>query len=207
MRVAFSVVAVAFFVAGSVAGCAAREDCFKTEPEYGGGGTDEAWRTMVDARGRAEGGADAATLVVPAADSTVAAGTPLQWQSPLKLSSSMPMPMPMPMPGPARSRATGFQRGLRDAVNDAFALVVPAAHAHLPPVTSDVHLIDLLVPGRTCSLQVLTTELTHSLSAESWDDLVEADGEITLELTSAFLTEGRVTEGPFAAAAVTFRVE
>ena len=214
MRAAFfAVVAVRFFVvfvvfvAVSVAGCAASVDCLDTEPEYGGDGTDEAWRAMVDAKARAEVGGDAATVVVPAADSAVAPGTPFEWQSPLKLSSSLPLTVPTPGPGQARRRSPGFQQTLRDAVNAAFAVVVPVAHAHLPPVTSDVQLIDLLVPGRTCSLQVLTTELTHTLSADGWEALVEADGDITLELTSAFLTEGRVTEGPFAAAPVTFRVK
>ena len=54
----------------------------------------------------------------------------------------------------------------------------------------------------------MTSELSHTLDSETWSLIKEsAAAELRLDVTSAYLSSGRIQEGPFAAAPVTFRVE
>lgn len=85
------------------------------------------------------------------------------------------------------------------------ALVLPSAHAHLPPVTSDVYLLEIDVPDR-CPVAGLTTELSFTFSAEDWAEVVAGGGARTARLLSAFVAENNVTEGPFLATPLTFTV-
>lgn len=174
---------------------------------YGGEGNDEVWLTLYDARDRAGTGADAPVVVKPAAgDAFAATGAPpvLEWESALKIALG-------PWQRSARPKAPlrGAPRPLLERVLAAASrAVLPPAHAHLPPVTSDAYLVEVTVPGRQCPVSIVTTELTHTLDDESWGVLKAAAGEeLTLRVTSAYLANGRVTEGPFRSPDVSFRVE
>jgi hypothetical protein len=85
----------------------------------------------------------------------------------------------------------------------------PLAKPHLPPVTGDVYLVELRRAGMECPVNLLTTELSWQLDAASWAALTAggaADVEVTL--TGAYLSDGRITEGPFQPAAPrTFKIQ
>lgn len=181
-----------------LSGCPAEDPCAAEEPSYGGLGNDEVWLTLKDAKTRAAHDGDFPTVTSPAADATVpSANAPtFTWESPLKIAVGL------------ERGAQPLYRARRSLFDDVRELVIPSAHAHLPPVSSDVYLVDVLVPGRECPVSIVTTELSHVLDAESWDVLKNAAGEpLTLQLTSAYLSSGRVTEGPFKADDVTFTVD
>ena len=181
-------------------GCA--EDCTAVEPTYAGEATDEAWREMLDARADAVEGGDAATFSAPAADAQVPASSSptFAWESPLKVASASRPPRLPRLPGTWRRRAPS----LFDRVVD---VVLPSAHAHEPPITSDVHLLEVDVPGRTCPVAGLTTALSFTFDDEGWNAISAGGGERTARLLSAFLTENNVTEGPFLASPLSFTIE
>ena len=120
------------------------------EPFYDGKGTDEAWRTMLDAEARAtKDDAKAVTLIFPADAEKIPTATKpkLTWTSPLV----------------ATSRVPARKRSMLSRVGD---LVYGSAWAHLPPVTGPVHLLRISVPKRSCPIEVLTTSMsTGSLIA------------------------------------------
>ena len=76
--------------------------------------------------------------------------------------------------------------------------ILPSAWAHLPPVTGAIHLVEIPIADRACPVQLLTTLTRWDMDSASWD-IVRAQRGRTLELmiTSAYLTENRVTEGPY----------
>jgi hypothetical protein len=130
--------ALAVLVVTGGASCAPT-DCDTVEPAYAGEASDEAWREMIDARADATTGGDAATFTAPAADAVLGRQAPtFTWDSPLELASSASSGRPELL-RPRRASAPG----LFDRV---VATVLPAAHAHLPPVTGDV-LEDPLAPA------------------------------------------------------------
>ena len=104
------------------------------------------------------------------------------------------------LPGTWRHRAPS----LFDRVVDVF---LPAARAHEAPITSDVYFLEVDVPGRTCPVAALTTELSFAFDDDGWEAIAAGGGERTARLLSAFLTENNVTEGPFLAAPLTFTVQ
>jgi hypothetical protein len=74
----------------------------------------------------------------------------------------------------------------------------PLRKPHLPPVTSDIYLLGIAVPGRACPVEMLTTEPHWQLDAAQWAALRAAAGQtVSLQVTSAYLKENRITEGPF----------
>lgn len=195
-----SVFVFAVVVASLGAGCT--EDCTVVEPEYAGEATDEVWSVLVGARADATAGDDAATITAPATNAVVDAATPLTvaWDSPLRVAAHLPAPR-LPQFPRAAPRASTWTDTLRN-------LVLPAAHAHLAPITSDVYLVEVDVPGRTCPVGVLTTDVSATFSDEAWAAIVDGDsGARTIRLLSAFVTENRITEGPFSATSVAFSVE
>jgi hypothetical protein len=199
-------------------GCS--EDCTTVEPAYAGEATDEVWREMLDARADATDGGDAATFTAPDADTAVSSSTSptFSWDSPLKVAALSPSTTSSPAasspaasspsspsglprwPGTWRRRAPS----LFDRVVD---VVLPAARAHEPPITSDAYFLEVDVPGRTCPVAGLTTALSFTFDDDSWATIATGGGERTAHLLSAFLTENNVTEGPFVAAPLTFTVE
>ena len=79
---------------------------------------------------------------------------------------------------------------------------------HLPPVTDDVYLVEIRVPGDSCPIDLLTTELEWQLADDEWTRLKAATGTVTVDLIGAYLVENRITEGPFSPAApLSLRVE
>lgn len=180
-----------------LAGCPAEDPCAAEPPTYGGLGNDEVWLALKDAKANATHDGDFPTVTSPAAGATVPAGTAptFSWESPLKIALGPTTPQPL-------------YRAHRSLFDDLSELVIPSAHAHLAPVSSDAYLAEVFVPGRECPVPIVTTELSHVLDSYSWDVLKEAAGEpLTLQLTSAYLASGRITEGPYKADDVTFTVE
>ena len=183
----------------AVAACSDGDPCLQpeNEPAYGGSGNDEVWLTLTDARSRATAGGDAATITSPLQGATLPSAAPatFTWESPLKVAFGPVLPTSV------------FRRhppSVFDRLSGAF---IPKAHAHLPPVTSDAYLVDFIIAGRECPVSVVTTELSHTLDEETWSKLTAADGTIEMNVTSAYLASGRVTEGPFAASSIEFKIE
>lgn len=184
-------------------GCSPPEAC-AAEPAYGGLGNDEVWVTLADARDRATSSGEAAVPLAPARDEVLAAqaGPPtFSWSSTLKISSVARAPTSLHRRGHGGSVLSSWMAS-------ASSLLVPAARAHLPPVSSDVYLVDIAVPGAACPLSIVTSELSHTLDDATWDALKEASGaDLTLVITSAYLASGRISEGPFRSQVIPFRVE
>ena len=171
------------------------------EPIYAGLATDEAWRVMVDAQGRATAdGANAPVIETPS-DAQVLSSTEdaptLRWTSKLQV-------MLTPAPGDASYSGARRPTSPFDVLTE---MLIPTAHAHLPPITGDVYFVELDIPGRPCPWGILTTNLDYPLDGETWAQLQAVPGQtITMNITSAYLTENRITEGPFKAAPRTFVV-
>lgn len=189
-------------VAALAGGCPS-DPCASEEPAYGGLGNDEVWLTLRERKADAAAGDDAPTIVAPAASAVLpAAEVPtFEWQSPLKIALAPHAPTPL-----FRRHAPSL---LQRAVAGASHALIPVARAHLAPVSSDVYLVDLLVPGRACPVSIVTSELSHELDSGTWSLLREggAGSEITMQLTSAYLSSGNITEGPYQAADVAFTIE
>jgi len=187
---------------GSLAGCPddkPDDEDACGEPTYAGAATDEAWRVVLDAYDRAEvGAADAVTITSPAPGEVFdkSADAPqFTWTSPLDDDSAQ--------------RATPRVPAL-SLMDLAFDIGIGEAHAHLPPISGDIYYVELAIPGRACPLTVLTTNLRYTLDADQWALVKAASGPITMTITSAYLSENRITSdgGPFRpAAATTFEVE
>jgi hypothetical protein len=167
------------------------------EPLYEGGATDEAWRTMVDGEQRAEVNATKApTFATPSQGQVFDKSDPaprFSWASPLAK-------------GPApQSHRRDAQHPFLERILSFF---VSTAHAHAPPVTGDVYYLQIDIPGQSCPLRVLTTQLEWQVDDESWDLLKAAAGKtLSVRILSAYLTENRITEGPYQPpAATTFQV-
>ncbi|MCC6620226.1 MAG: hypothetical protein IT385_03175 [Deltaproteobacteria bacterium] len=166
------------------------------EPLYGGNATDEAWRVMLDAEDEVQvGAAEAVTITSPAAAAILAAEGPaptLSWTSPIARADGRR--------GVGATAAARFEarRPPERSFWDALAgLFVGSARAHLPPITSDVYLLELATPGRECPWRVLTTNEAWVPDAATWAELGDHPGAYTLAITSAYLIENRISEGPF----------
>lgn len=176
-------------------------------PHYGGKATDEVWKVMVDTFDQAQiGAAEAVTITTPAADATLDGTTPitLAWTSPIALAPRSPADVQTAAattpPGPLEWLAGGL-----DALGE---LVVGTAHAHLPPITSDVYYVVVTVPGRECPVRAVTTEESWKPTLAQWKILEAATGPLSMTVTSAYVTENVITEGPYRpAAATSFTVE
>jgi hypothetical protein len=158
------------------------------EPVYAAGATDEAWRTMVDGESSATAGdAHAPSFTTPSEGQAFASsdGAPVfAWTSPIALSG----------PGATRFVATA-QRSRWDRL---LGLFIGTAEAHLPPVTGDIYFIHIHAPGRDCSYDVLTTDLSWQVDDAGWAAMAGAAGQtLSIDITSAYLTENRITEGPY----------
>jgi hypothetical protein len=164
------------------------------EPLYAGKATDEAWRAMVDARSRPADSSRAVTLLSPTEGEVyLADATPPRWEwtSPLRASLQRPSQGALALQAAPRSTRS-FTAWLGE-------LLIPTAHAHLPPYTGDLYWVEVSTPGSKCPVaQVLTSELSWQLDASTWAELGKHTGEdLTVQVTSAYLQENRVTEGPF----------
>jgi hypothetical protein len=162
------------------------------EPLYGGSATDEAWMTMVDAQKKPMDSSLAVTLMSPAEGETFAANaTPptFSWTSPLRASLERDRPS---------RHARASARSSRGPLAWLGELLVPTAEAHLPPFTGDIYLVQVTVPGRECPVEVLTSELAWKVDEASWATLGGAAGQdLRLQVTSAYLQDNRLKEGPY----------
>lgn len=183
-----------FFFAALFAGCGASNPC--GEPHYGGNATDEAWRTMVDGERRVIADeAKASTVLQPTEGQEYpasGAAPTLRWSSPLAASVA-PLRRSAPVPG------------WRFRLSD---LLIGEAWAHGAPVTGPIHLIKITAPGAKCPVQAITTQLEWRIPDGAWETLKASGGQaLTLEITSAYLQENRISEGPFRAGQPrTFRI-
>jgi len=173
------------------AGCGKDEES-KCQPLYGGSATDEAWMTMVDAQSKPTDSSRAVTLMSPTEGEVFAAGAAaprFEWTSPLRASLEQNTSSRYALARPAASR------GVLSWVAE---LLVPTAEAHLPPYTGDIYLVEVTVPGRECPVQLLTSELAWQVDSESWKAMEEGAGqELRLQVTSAYLQDNRLKEGPY----------
>lgn len=183
------------------AGCDSGSEC--GEPLYAAEATDEVWRALVDARKRPPNTSQAVTLLSPTQGQVYAAGASpprWEWSSPLQSSLSPQAPGALAsMAAPRRERSWSAWLG---------ELLLPTAHAHLPPVTGDMYWLEVSTAGRTCPVvQVLTSELAWQVDAASWEALGQVAGqELRLQVTSAYVLQNQVTEGPYSLATpLTFR--
>ncbi len=162
------------------------------EPLYGGDATDEAWRTLVDAKGQPANSSQAVTLESPAAGQTYSstdAPPTWRWTSPL---ASL-VPGAGPEGAPLRPRDSG-----RSMLAWLGNLILPSAEAHLPPFTGDIYWVQVTVPGRECPVELLTSNLEWQLDAATWDTLRGAvDQDLSIQVTSAYLVQNRLREGPY----------
>lgn len=183
-------VPVVLSVLSALSACPAEEDpC--GEPAYGGAASDEAYRTMVDARDNvAEDETQAPAITIPEEGAVLpadGAAPTFAWTSNLA-AGLFPAPRP---PAAWRRQPPSILDRLSNAL-------VPKAHAHLPPVTGDIYLVEIAVPERACPVAGLTTDLEWTLDEESWAVLKDAAGtDLSLTIVSAYLNENRVTEGPY----------
>ena len=203
-RLPRSVLVVACAALLSAAACVAPPEpgACAEEPVYAGRATDEAWRAVLDGQARAApNDPKAATVQVPAeGDRFPTDGAPptLTWTSPLQVAGAVGAPL---------TRVPGHRRPAPSPFDVVTGFLLPAAHAHLAPLTGDVYFVQFDIPGRPCPWGVLTTNLEYPLDAETWAQLQTAKGQpITMRVTSAYLTDNRITEGPFIAAPRTFTV-
>lgn len=192
--------AVVVVAVGSASGC--EQDCNTVQPAYTGIATDEAWIAMLDRRDAAASAGDVPIFSAPAVDAalTKAISPTFTWTSPLKIAGARTAPSSTRTAvAPPRRQGPGLIDGL-------FELVVPKAWAHLEPITSDMYLLEIDVPGRACPVAGATTELSFTFASSDWEAIVEGGGARTARLMSAYLASNIVTEGPFLAAPLTFTV-
>lgn len=192
---------MALAAATLTAACPAPVDDPCGDPAYGGVASDEAYLTMVDAFDKVAVNDDQAPSVTLPEDGAVIEkngdAPTFAWTSPLSASLGPSWPQPS-----SRRRSPSLLDGLS-------SLLLPVAHAHLPPVTGDLYLAEVAVSGRDCPVRGLTTDLDWLLDDASWAALQDADSpDMTLRVVSAFLVENRISEGPFEASTRrSFRVE
>ncbi|HEX5749873.1 MAG TPA: hypothetical protein VFZ09_26820 [Archangium sp.] len=163
------------------------------EPLYAGKSTDEAWRALVDVKQRPLDASRAVNLLSPSPGEVYPAdATPptWEWTSPLRASLRRPGPGMLALesaPRPSRS----FGAWLGD-------LLLPTAHAHLPPYTGDLYWVEISAGGECPVAQVVTSELSWQLDTATWEALGKHAGkDLTVQVMSAYLVQNRVTEGPY----------
>lgn len=161
------------------------------EPVYGGSASDEAWRTMFDGESRAEVDPVQSPMIsTPTEGQAYAAADPaprLTWTSTLAL---------------APTRRGGAPTRWARAVDWLAGVVERRAEAHLPPITGAVYFIHFDIAGRACPYNVLTTETSWQVDADAWAAMKAASAQpISVRMTGAYLTENRISEGPFRLAA------
>jgi hypothetical protein len=163
------------------------------EPLYAGKATDEAWRALVDARAaKGPDNSRAVTFLTPSSGALYSADIApprWEWTSPLHASLQRSAPGVLALAAPRSPRSLTAWLG---------ELLVPTAHAHLPPYTGVLHWVEVSKPGARCPVaQVLTSEPWWQLDANSWAEMGKAGGELSVQVTSAYLVQNRVTEGPY----------
>lgn len=170
----------------------------------GGHATEGAWNTMVDGDEDAMVGDPSAPDITSPTEGQVLsaddAAPRFTWTSPI---ASL---------GPGSPRTTLARSGMTRVAGPTLleslvSLFEGTAWAHEHPVTGAVYYLQITVPGSDCEIRVITTELEWQVDDESWATMKGASGDISVQITSAYMQETRISEGPYRPAAPrTFRV-
>ncbi|SEM41444.1 hypothetical protein SAMN05444354_116104 [Stigmatella aurantiaca] len=162
------------------------------EPLYGGSATDEAWMTMTDAAKKPKDTSQAVTVDAPSEGQTFAADAApprFTWTPPISSRTAPLSPVRHAQAHPRRTPGPLAWLG---------NLLIPTAEAHLPPYTGYIYWVQVTMPGSQCPVNVLTSELAWQVDAGSWKTMGTAAGkDLSLQVTSAYLLENRIKEGPF----------
>lgn len=158
-----------------------------------GAATDEVVRAFADLREFAVDDPAGPKLSVPAEDQTFdkdGEAPTFSWSDELAVVTPL-LPRRAPeLPPPPRTP------GWLESIG---GLVIGTAHAHLPPVTGGMYLVEVpfgAAAADACPARTLTSELSLTVDEATWSQM-RATPKLTLTLTSAYLVEGRVTEGPY----------
>jgi hypothetical protein len=193
----------------SLGACTGAEERFPCgEPAYVADASDEVFVALLDAEDNLVVDANrTSTLTVPAggAIDDAAAAPLLSWQSSLVAVHDV---------ATSRPAHPSFQRRSVSDVQRAWAsltsLIVPSAHAHLPPVTGDVHWVRIHAAGQGTAcpmLQGLSTTTDWQLDDDSWATWKAATGAYEVTITSAYVVDNRITEGPFRSSPVVVNIQ
>ncbi|MBL8953644.1 MAG: hypothetical protein JNK82_22910 [Myxococcaceae bacterium] len=176
-------------VAVSAAACSGGTKC--PEPQYEGVASDEAYLSLIDGEARATADAMKGPVFTLTDGMELSADPPptFRWSSTLALSK----------PGaPGPRKPSPWWRGL----------FISEAYAHLPPVTGVTYWLKFAVPGEKCPIELMTTRTEYTPNADLWAKLKGGTGARSITGIAAYLTENRITEGPFKMPApVTFTVK
>lgn len=146
----------------------------------GGHATEGAWIEMLDgAEDAIVGDPNASVITSPTEGQVLPAAEP----APLFAWTSSIATLPRPPRGAPILESIG-------------SLFEGTAWAHEHPVTGAVYHLKITIPGRDCELEVITTETQWQVDDESWSAMKAASGELTLQITSAYMQETRITEAP-----------
>lgn len=160
------------------------------EPIYDGEGTDEVWAVLADARGRANLDDDkAAQIKSPLRGDTVSvsgAKPTFSWTSSLSAQ---------------REKApAGFWSGTAHAGlgSSWVSRLTQTILGHEAPITDTVHWLRFNT-GNSCPVaEVVTTLNSWKPNEAAWETFKASSGKtVTVEAISAYVTENRITEGPF----------
>lgn len=182
MRRALLFLALAPAVLGVCAGaCSADAPTAPEDVIYQGIATDEAWLEIAD-HPPVTDDAMAPRLTAPTTISSTADAPTFVWDGGA-VASAWPRRAP---------------RQTRFAWSELFG---PGhARAHSPPVNGALYRLVFTIPGDPAPVRVLTGLTSYTPIAAIWDRTKVATGPLSVELVGAYLTEGRITEGPFRAA-------
>lgn len=87
-------------------------------------------------------------------------------------------------------------------------LEIAPAHAHLPPVTGMVYLVELRTSaGEAAPSRLFTTNTEWTLDATTWSALKAAKKPVEVTIWNGYLNQNVVEEGPFVSAKTTFTIE
>lgn len=167
------------------------EGALPTSVVYAGAASDEAIERVWDRRCDAEAIDGAATLVSPAEGEAVPAtrAPTLRWEQALAAA-------------PVRTQT---RQGGTGPSFPTISFGVQPAWAHLPPVTGWVYLVELRPASGGESAWLFTDQLSWTPDAVMWGRLLGA-GTLTVRITSAYLNQNVVDEGPWLGQERSFRI-
>ncbi len=180
----------ALAVVAALVGCGeeAKPEC---DTAVAGTATDEVVRVFADLREFSVDDPAAPKLSVPSAAQTFSAddaAPTFSWSDELAVVTPLVPRAPVGLP-PLHAREPGWLESVSH-------LFIGTAYAHLPPVTGGMYLLEVPLDGEACPSRMLTSELSFTPDDTLWSQM-KATGDLSLTMTSAYLVEGRVTEGPY----------
>ncbi|MBX7115575.1 MAG: hypothetical protein K1X64_14695 [Myxococcaceae bacterium] len=162
------------------------------EPFYAGTATDEVWVVLSDAKGRAtldDGQAIHLTHPMPEATISATGAKPdFTWSSSLSASRA---------PAPEGLWRKPIHAGMSSRVT---AWLFDTLLGHEAPVTGPMHWLRFTTAQAHCpAVEVVTSANRWTPDDAAWAQLkTAATGKtVTIEAISAYVTENRITEGPF----------